>query len=382
MKILMTTDTLGGVWSYCMELCAALQPHAVEVVLATMGRALSLEQRKQVDRLDNVEVHESTWRLCWMEEPWEDVTHAGEWLLSLARRCKPDVIHLNDLGHGNLAWPAPVIMVGHSCVLSWWDAVKNQSAPDEWNHYKQHIGAGLRKADLVVAPTRAMYEALSYHHGPFKSADHSYSVIYNGCNFPALADSPTGKFLNAEPLIFAAGRIWDDAKNIGALSSIAADLYWPVYVAGEIAQPEGGGKPPANLHCLNFLHNTDMARWLARAAIYVAPARYEPFGLAILEAARAGCALVLGNINSLREVWGDAAEYVDPEDTEQLRGVINYLIDNPQRRQQLMALAWEKSHSYFAEQMASDYVNAYKTLTHHAVLSQPDAVTSLSGIHV
>ncbi|HSX84265.1 MAG TPA: glycosyltransferase family 4 protein, partial [Cellvibrio sp.] len=223
----MTTDTLGGVWSYCMELCAALQPHAVEVVLATMGRALSLEQRKQVDLLDNVEVHESTWRLCWMEEPWEDVSRAGEWLLSLARRYQPDVIHLNDLGHGNLVWPAPVVMVGHSCVLSWWDAVKNTSAPDEWQDYLKRIGAGLRHADLVVAPTRAMYEALAHHYGPFTSADHSCSVIYNGCNFPALADSPTEKFLHAEPLIFAAGRIWDEAKNIGALSTIAADLHWP-----------------------------------------------------------------------------------------------------------------------------------------------------------
>ncbi len=31
------------------------------------------------------------------------------------------------------------------------------------------------------------------------------------------------------------------------------------------------------------------------------PARYEPFGLSVLEAALSGCALVLGDIPSLRE---------------------------------------------------------------------------------
>ena len=32
------------------------------------------------------------------------------------------------------------------------------------------------------------------------------------------------------------------------------------------------------------------------ASIYALPARYEPFGLSILEAALSGCALVLGDI--------------------------------------------------------------------------------------
>jgi glycosyltransferase involved in cell wall biosynthesis len=382
MKILMTTDTLGGVWSYCMSLCAALKPHGVHVVLATMGRALSLEQRKQVDQLDNVDVHESTWRLCWMEEPWHDVARAGDWLLSLARRYRPDIIQLNDLGHGDLAWPAPVVMVGHSCVLSWWDAVKKQSAPQAWHEYRERVSASLKNADLIVAPTHAMSKALAHHYGPFNRLYPAPSVIYNGSNFPALADSPTEKFNRAEPLIFAAGRLWDEAKNIAALSSIAADVPWPVYVAGEVDQPNGKGKALDNLHCLGFLHNTEMARWLARASIYVAPARYEPFGLAILEAARAGCALVLGDIESLREVWGEAAEYVDPDNPAELRRVVNQLIDDPQRRQQLSALAWDTAQSYFAEQMANDYMKAYEALVNPAVFTRPRSVASLSGMHI
>jgi hypothetical protein len=41
MKILLTADPIGGVWSYALELCAALQPLGVRVHVATLGRALS-----------------------------------------------------------------------------------------------------------------------------------------------------------------------------------------------------------------------------------------------------------------------------------------------------------------------------------------------------
>ncbi len=47
----------------------------------------------------------------------------------------------------------------------------------------------------------------------------------------------------------------------------------------------------------------EMREQYARAAIFAHPARYEPFGLSVLEAALSGCALVLGDISSLRELW-------------------------------------------------------------------------------
>jgi hypothetical protein len=37
MKVLMTADTVGGVWTYALELSAALHSHDVHVILATMG---------------------------------------------------------------------------------------------------------------------------------------------------------------------------------------------------------------------------------------------------------------------------------------------------------------------------------------------------------
>src|SRR5688572_26637280 len=122
MRVLMTTDTVGGVWTYAIELSRALEPHGVEVILATMGAPINENQRSQVNRLQNVRVHESTYKLEWMQDPWDDVARAGEWLLDLAQRHQPDVVHLNGYAHGTLDWPAPVLVVAHSCVMSWWRA--------------------------------------------------------------------------------------------------------------------------------------------------------------------------------------------------------------------------------------------------------------------
>ena len=47
----------------------------------------------------------------------------------------------------------------------------------------------------------------------------------------------------------------------------------------------------------------------SRAAIYAATARYDPLGMAPLEAAFSRCAIVANDIPSFREVWGDAALY-------------------------------------------------------------------------
>src|SRR5690606_11677368 len=142
----------------------------------------------------------------------------------------------------------------------------------------------------------------------------------------------------------------------------------------------GGNKSINNLHCLGFLDRMQMQEWLAKASIYVAPALYEPFGLAILEAARSGCALVLSDIRSLREVWGDAAEYVDPEDGGQLRQTLLKLIHDPERRRQLAERALHKARSYSADDMSGDYLCCYHSLATGNINFSVPSISTLLGV--
>jgi glycosyltransferase involved in cell wall biosynthesis len=101
---------------------------------------------------------------------------------------------------------------------------------------------------------------------------------------------------------------------------------------------------------------------MARAAIYAAPARYEPFGLSALEAALCGCALALGDIPSLREVWGEAAVFVPPDDAEALRDVLEGLIANARLRREYAARARRRALEYSPRRMADGYLAAYSEL--------------------
>jgi glycosyltransferase involved in cell wall biosynthesis len=102
-----------------------------------------------------------------------------------------------------------------------------------------------------------------------------------------------------------------------------------------------------------------MHEWFARASLYVLPARYEPFGLSVLEAASAGCALVLGDIPSLRENWDGSAVFVAPHDEDALVRAIGELIDVAALRRDMAARAHERSKGFTVERMASAYAALY-----------------------
>jgi glycosyltransferase involved in cell wall biosynthesis len=173
------------------------------------------------------------------------------------------------------------------------------------------------------------------------------------------------------PFIFAAGRVWDPAKNLLTLDQIAERLPWPVYVAGEPRQPGRDGAVTArHLQLLGQLPTRTVASWLRSASIYAFPARYEPFGLSVLEAALAGCALVLGDIPTLRELWDGAAIFVSPGQPETLQLALEGLIADPALRQALSMRARGRALTFTPRRMATAYLEVYTgllTATHAPV---------------
>lgn len=353
LRALMTADAVGGVWSYALELAEGLgRLGGVEVVLATMGEPPSPAQRQAAARLPNVRLHESRFKLEWMDDPWDDVAAAGEWLLELEARERPDVIHLNGYCHGALPWRAPALVVAHSCVCSWFAAVRGEPAPPQWDAYRQAVSRGLRHAGAVAAPSAFMLGALREHYG-FAGAGR---VIHNGRAAPAFAP------LEKEPLIFTAGRLWDEAKNVATLDAAARLIPWPVFAAGDARGPCGEAATLDHLLHLGRLSQDEVAEWMGRAMVYAHPALYEPFGLTPLEAALAGCALVLGDIPSLREVWGDAALFVPPRDARALAAALGRVMSDAALRGQCARRARARAEALTPERMARRHLALYHDL--------------------
>jgi glycosyltransferase involved in cell wall biosynthesis len=191
-------------------------------------------------------------------------------------------------------------------------------------------------------------------------------VIPNGRD--AAAFPPADK----QPFVLAAGRLWDEAKGLPELEACAGSVRWPIYVAGPTAGPRGGAEQrvPHGVRPLGALEPQALAGWLGRASIFAAPARYEPFGLTALEAALAGGALVLGDLDTLREVWGDAAAYVPPGDPSALAFALEALIRDPLRRGALAACARARALALTPRRMAAAYRAVYDDLIAAAAARQ------------
>ena len=353
----MTTDTIGGVWSYTLDLLREYAGNNIKTLLVSQGRIPTYEQCSEIAQIDGVELVPTEYKLEWMDDPWSDVARCGELLIDLERDFAPGIVHLNGYAHAALPFSAPKIVVAHSCVLSWWRAVYGCAAPEaKWGRYKSEVQAGLSAANIVIAPTRAMLDSLSAEY-TFETAS---QVIYNGS--PEAAAPLCGG--NKEKIIFAAGRIWDQAKNIFALCEASLNIYAPVYVAGDNAEVQNlGAIASDNATLLGQLSRSEVGDWMQRAEVYCLPALYEPFGLSILEAARMGCALVLGDIPTMREIWDeDCACFVDPRDPDMIARTINDLLRDDTRRKWLQANAISRSRRYQSAAMADAYTREYSGL--------------------
>jgi glycosyltransferase involved in cell wall biosynthesis len=350
--VMMTADPVGEVWAYALNLASSLAALGVRTTLATMGDAMGGPQRDAAARIPGLKLIESRFKLEWMEDPWAELSTAGDWLLGLEERECPDVVHLNGYALAALGWHAPRLAVAHSCVLSWWKAVLGEQAPPKYQRYRQAVASGLRAADAVVAPTRAMLHSLREHY----AAPNRGRVIPNGTSLERFSAA------RKEPFILAAGRLWDEAKNLSALAAVAPHLPWPVYLAGSSEHPDGASRRHEGVRTLGWLEPGSLRGWMARASIYVLPARYEPFGLSVLDAALSGCALVLGDIPSLREIWQDNAVFVPPDDEQALRRAIERLAHNDSQRHALAAAARVRAESYGAERMGRRYLELYREL--------------------
>ncbi|MFW6058884.1 MAG: glycosyltransferase family 4 protein [Phycisphaeraceae bacterium] len=350
----MTADTIGGVWTYAVDLIRALSRRHVRVHLVTFGKRPSPTQRREIANIASLSVTATTYQLEWMDNPWRDITAASALLQAIAEADQPDLVHLNQFCFGAQQWGAPVLVVGHSCVTTWMRAVRGEggSGDRRWARYRQHVHDGIHGADCFVAPTGAMLQGFARCYGA-----HAWSqAIHNGRDASRFAPAPK------RPFVFAAGRVWDEAKNLALLDAIAPRLAWPTLIAGATRSPTGRETRPEHARGLGPLPPAVVARYMARAPIYALPARYEPFGLSAVEAALSGAALVLGDISTLREVWADAAVFVDPDDAEALADVINRLIAHPAQRLDYAQAAQLRARRYTAERIAERYLDLYNRL--------------------
>ncbi|OSJ33908.1 glycosyl transferase family 1 [Bradyrhizobium japonicum] len=356
-RLMMTTDTVGGVWTYSRGLASDLASAGVEVTLVTMGPRARTEERGRLER-SGVRLIETDLALEWQDPEGRNVADASRVLAGLEAKLGPDVVHLNSFREASFGWHEPTVVVAHSCVNSWAQACRDTAWLEQprWRLYTEHVGAALDVAQAWVCPSQSFHDVISELYRPRSRG----TVIWNGI--------APGDFVGKkQDRILAAGRLWDRAKNIEALAAAAYRLAWPVEVAGA-----ADATPSASMTWLGHLPPEAIHTRLRHAAIFVSPALYEPFGLSVLEAAAAGCALVLSDIPTFRELWNEAAIFVDPADVDALHSALADLCNEARERARLQRAAYEHSLTYSQARMTSAYMKLYESLLPSKITMTPD----------
>lgn len=324
----MTADAVGGVWQYATDLAAALAIEGHQVTLVLLGPDPSQDQRRRAAEIPGLRLVETGLPLDWLCEGTEPVVQAARTIAEIARNERADIVHCNmPTLAGAAEFPAPLVAVTHGCVATWWQAAKNEPLAPPYRWHRTMMRQGLAAADAVVAPS-ASYAA---------TVRRSYRlprmprVIHNG-------REPAGTRPNrAEPVHAAltVGRLWDRVKNAALLDHVAATLRAPFLAAGAQTGPHGEAIALEHLQPLGELGRGELAALLGSRPAFVSAATFEPFGLAVLEAASAGCALVLSDIPTFRELWSDAAVFADPHDPAGFSAAIQTVFEDCRLRARL-----------------------------------------------
>ncbi len=366
MHALVTADTIGGVWTYARELVTGLAQHGVKVTLVTFGEIPTHEHTAWLDALPTVDFRPTAFRLEWMQEAADDLEASSEYLTAVVNEVKPDILHLNQYCYGALQVSVPKLVVAHSDVVSWWVAVHGEEPPDDqWTRwYRDTVSAGIANATLLVAPSAWMLGALKTCYTTPPDA----RVIYNGRN--------PGRFnphMTKEALVLSVGRIWDGAKQVTLLAEHEHPL--PVQIVGSEEHPDPVFRSETSsdrkrVQFRGTQSEAQLRQFYGRASIYAATSRYEPFGLAPLEAALSRCAIIANDIPTFHELWGDSACYFAHNDAASLAGAIKRLHSDAELRRSYANLAYQRAREQFtAERMVSDYLGVYHRLTAAGVVA-------------
>jgi glycosyltransferase involved in cell wall biosynthesis len=359
LRLLLVTDAVGGVWVYSVELAHALKAIGIEAVLAVMGPSPSASQR---DEARGFKLIDTALPLDWLETNAIELRRAGDSLAEIAVREGVDIIQTCSAALlAQTEFEQPCVAVQHSCVASWWRAVKGTALPDHFAWLRELVECGLNRAAIAVAPSIAFAAETA------RIYDLSTPVLFvhNG-----RSAGGAGQVAQAD-FVFTVSRLWDEGKNVATLDAAAARAGVPFQAAGPVYGPNGAGVYLENLRALGEVGHARLKGLLAARPIFATAALYEPFGLSVLEAAQAGCALVLSDIPTHREIWGGAAIFVGARDDAAFAGAIRDLLDDPDERRELGQLARARAQLYTPERMARGMADIYARVARPRVETAP-----------
>ncbi len=156
-------------------------------------------------------------------------------------------------------------------------------------------------------------------------------------------------------------------KSKNVMLVIAGDLRNLEYPASDDPRPLVAEKKLNDVvKFTGYIRDEDMPSLYQGADLCVFPSLYEGGGLAMLEAMVSGRAVLASDVPTLREMAGEAVEFVDPTNPDQIAIKMQQLMLDHGLRDELGQKAKERSQQFSWERTARETIEVYRNVLGHA----------------
>lgn len=101
-----------------------------------------------------------------------------------------------------------------------------------------------------------------------------------------------------------------------------------------------------NIIFTGYLSDDELIKLYNRTSVFIYASLFEGFGIPPLEAQACGCPCLVSNKTSLPEVYLDSVEYCEPQSIKSIKNKIEFLINNRQRREDLIEKGYKNIHRF------------------------------------
>ena len=282
----------------------------------------------------------------------------------LARKCKPDIVHETYFTKYSIA-PAKV-----KTVLTVYDMTYERLTNffPSVQKISQNKECAVKRADHIVCISESTKNDLidTININPDK-----ISVIYLGYTKDTTRHENKLN-INDKPYILYVGQR-AGYKNFSRLLQAYAksqrlqkDLRLVCFGADRFSNNEINQIRELNIKPENVVHlkgdDGILNHLYLNASIFVFPSLYEGFGIPLLEAMSFKCPVVCSNTSSFPEVAGDAADYFDPCNLEEMTSSIESVVFSTEKRNHLIERGLERIKLFSWEKCAEETMKVYSSL--------------------
>lgn len=245
------------------------------------------------------------------------------------------------------------------------------------NYLNQVVPRSVRRATHVLADSQSTKDDL---HSIWQIEEEKISVLYSGVDGSFRPPSDKSKRsdvrerygLSDEPYIFSVSTI-QPRKNyqmlIRAFKGVVDDFPHRLVIAGEkgwLYEETFNEVTRQGLEekvtFLGFVEDEDLPALYSEATLFVFPSLYEGFGFPILEAMACGVPVLVSSASCLPEIAGEAAVVLPPQHEEAWTATIRDLLDDPNRRAQIVASGFLRVRQFGWKSAAEQLSELLQTL--------------------